>query len=246
MVSQFDRGEPVIDRPFVHAGYLDILQPLILQQRIDAAVQQFQWKNLDFDSLAFTGASGLMFGPMLATALCKNMIMVRKPYELAYKTCHSPYLVEGYARCRRYVIVDDCVATGSTARHIIRKIRDFAPEAKLVNIYSYGDIYHTWADDFLKDWRLTEALYESVPKIEAAVTIAELDDPTVADAPSGRLVMTEGELALMRGKVSASSLVFDTGTGKTWFSPELTVAAAEASSNETPSGTSPFAPPESP
>jgi hypothetical protein len=120
--------------------------------------------------------SGALFAPLLAVALKKELVMVRKGADMP-KNGHSSYVVEGYADVKRYVIVDDLVSTGTTAKYIHGHIdQDFAAGAKCVGVYCY------LCNEFksASDTRIEEVLHpakSSVPKIEAA------DDPTVAVGP---------------------------------------------------------------
>ena len=117
--------------------------------------------------------SGAILAPMLAAALKKELIMVRKGADLA-KNGHSCQNVEGYAKVERYIIVDDLVSSGKTAQYIHQQIQgELQSDARCVGVYCY------LAGEFKSktDLRLTDVLYResSVPKIEAA------DDPTVVE-----------------------------------------------------------------
>jgi hypothetical protein len=66
-----------------------------------------------FDSIAFRGMSGALIGPVVAMALNKNIIMVRKK-----DGNHSYMPVEGYIATKSYVIVDDFIDSGATIKII--------------------------------------------------------------------------------------------------------------------------------
>jgi len=151
--------------------------------RQEAARCSFRNKKLDFDSIAFCGMSGALFAPMLAKELNKELILVRKMSDTnggGKIVNHSGYTVEGHAASLRYVIVDDQCSMGSTVRHIITKIKEFAPDAVCVGIYEYIDAGFMLMDE--SDYRLKPlyleggALYSDASK---SPTIALADDPTV-------------------------------------------------------------------
>ncbi len=78
---------------------------------------------LRFDSIAVTGISGMLIGPMLAMTLGKGLIIVRKGEE----SCHSYSMVEGNPKLvtkgpQRYIIVDDCYETWSSVGRMVREI----------------------------------------------------------------------------------------------------------------------------
>jgi hypothetical protein len=90
-------------------------------------------RKYQFDSIAFRGVSGALTAPILAYMLRKNVLAVRKkPSEDGWS--HSSHEVEGDTNARRYIIVDDFVASGKTIRAIFEKIHDFAPSARCLGI----------------------------------------------------------------------------------------------------------------
>lgn len=70
------------------------------------------------DAIAFTGMSGALVAPRVASLLDLPMLMVRK----AYDGSHSAYGVEGFVESQCYVIVDDFVCTGTTVGRICESI----------------------------------------------------------------------------------------------------------------------------
>jgi len=99
-----------------------------LYHYIDLAIKAL--KRQEFDSIAFRGMSGAVSAPIIALALKKNLILVRKPEDRT----HSQYRVEGFNASRRYVIVDDFISTGETARAIRDSIYNFAHHAKCIGV----------------------------------------------------------------------------------------------------------------
>lgn len=90
-------------------------------------------KTVEFDAFAFRGNSGALVSVPLALKMNKTMLLVRKE-----KDCHSNRFVEGDLGARRYVIVDDTIATGRTVAAIVREINAVAPSAKCVGVLETG------------------------------------------------------------------------------------------------------------
>jgi adenine/guanine phosphoribosyltransferase-like PRPP-binding protein len=92
------------------------INPKSLKKHIRNAVKAL--KEIDkvtpFDTIAFCGVSGCLIGPLLATSLKKEMIVVRKPRD----DRHSSYEVEGNADVKNYIIVDDLISSGDTMSHV--------------------------------------------------------------------------------------------------------------------------------
>ena len=79
-------------------------------------------KGVKFEAIAFRGNSGALIAPIVALHLKKTLIMVRKTTE----GTHSYKMVEGDWAAKRYIIVDDCIDTGKTARVIQREIKTWS------------------------------------------------------------------------------------------------------------------------
>jgi phosphoribosylpyrophosphate synthetase len=75
----------------------------------------------EFDAIAFRGMSGAIPSPVIALAMNKTMIMVRKPESES----HSGRNVEGDRAARRYVIVDDFIESGATVQAIYDQVKEF-------------------------------------------------------------------------------------------------------------------------
>lgn len=74
-----------------------------------------------FDSIVFRGMSGAMIGPMVANAVHKGMILIRKKGD----SSHSSYVVEGDVNSKRVVILDDLIHTGETIANIAEQLKEF-------------------------------------------------------------------------------------------------------------------------
>jgi orotate phosphoribosyltransferase len=88
-------------------------------------------KKVDFNAIAISGYSMSLISPIVATKLNKQIVVVRKMDE----TCHSYNRVEGFVgRKKKYVIIDDCVSSGNTIKHITTYLCDH----QCVGVYLYG------------------------------------------------------------------------------------------------------------
>jgi orotate phosphoribosyltransferase len=123
-----------------------VLNPDLLIEETKNSVKELKhlmrWGNspgadkLEFDAIAFRGMSGALRAPLLAIKLKKSLIMVRK----SRKNNHSGRYVEGNYGAKTYIIVDDLMCTGMTAKMIVRRIKEAMPDAKCVGFYTaqYG------------------------------------------------------------------------------------------------------------
>lgn len=89
-------------------------------------------KHFDFDAIAFRGLSGALIVPTIAMMMDKTLLVVRKG-ELS----HSSRMVEGDYNARRYVIVDDLVASGQTVKTILQEIHNVIPDAHCIGMIEY-------------------------------------------------------------------------------------------------------------
>lgn len=118
-----------------HASYLS--QIFTHPERVisDATVAL---ANVDYDTIIGTGVSGALAVQLLARALGKHYAIVRKPKD----GTHSMNAIEGRVG-RRWVFVDDLIASGTTARRVIDSIKQHSElygwATKRVGSYLYED-----------------------------------------------------------------------------------------------------------
>jgi adenine/guanine phosphoribosyltransferase-like PRPP-binding protein len=79
--------------------------------------------NVKFDGFIVTGVSGITMGAIMSRSLKKDLVIVRKDEE--YATSHSYYKVENYCSGKRYIFLDDLIASGRTLKRVKRSIADF-------------------------------------------------------------------------------------------------------------------------
>jgi hypothetical protein len=116
-----------------HASYLSDLF-----ECADVCVQKFRiaMRAVDFDTLVGTGLSGTLAAQLFARAIGVNFAIVRKPSE----STHSNNVVEGNIG-KRWVFVDDLVASGDTHCRVRKAMEEFCRqenfESKYVGQYLY-------------------------------------------------------------------------------------------------------------
>lgn len=112
------------------------IMPVRRDRTIEAAAKVLD--KHDFDTIAVSGVSGLLLGPILAYMLDKNLAVVRKEGESTHSCC----LIEGHWGSR-YVIIDDFIASGATVNYIREKLNEHIDASGLspqcVGFYGYDD-----------------------------------------------------------------------------------------------------------
>ena len=100
-------------------------------------------KTLKFHAIAFRGTSGAAMAYPISAATSIPLICVHKPVDKSHGG-----LVEGSSKIdvKKYIIIDDFIATGATIRAIIKEIdvRRGRYSVKCVGIILYGDDYNTF------------------------------------------------------------------------------------------------------
>jgi hypothetical protein len=120
------------------------LTPVKLRKSIAVSVKFLKTK--DFDAIAFRGLSGGLFAPILAFKMKKTLLAVRKG-----EGSHSDQMVEGDFAAKRYIIVDDFIAGGSTVYNIMKEIHDeLHGKAECVGFFGYN---RAWKDITVSGWR---------------------------------------------------------------------------------------------
>ena len=113
----------------INSQYMDdLLHPKMLVTVINQS--RARLTNVEFDTVAFRGNSGVLLGPPIASKLNKQMLLCRKSTE----SSHSDAIVEGFMCCKRYIIVDDFISSGNTVCEIIKAIKLVYPKAKCIGV----------------------------------------------------------------------------------------------------------------
>jgi len=131
--------------PEIQTDYLEsIFDPNAFPQTVERSIKLAHriMRRHPFDSIAFCGTSGKAMGFILAHQLRLPMVHIRKENENShYLQWHSLMpnrLFEGNMNVRRYLLVDDFVASGKTVWHVYQTIHAAAPEAECVALLLYG------------------------------------------------------------------------------------------------------------
>ena len=76
--------------------------------------------DLKFDGFIVTGVSGITMGSVAARTLRKDLVVCRKRND----DKHSYYYVENYKPNKRYVFLDDLIATGDTYERVCNQMEE--------------------------------------------------------------------------------------------------------------------------
>lgn len=114
----------------------DVYNPSMLKGMVKVAAREIRKlkRRLKFTHLAFRGSSGAAIAYPLSAATGIKLIHVRKSKEKSHGIA-----IEGSGQCEKYLIVDDFVSEGTTAREIIKAI---GGKAECVGIALYVDGCH--------------------------------------------------------------------------------------------------------
>ena len=109
-----------------------LLNHKIRNQIILQCIKDIKNTNIDFDTIACCGTSGLLTVPQISELLNKNILVVRKKKEKRY----SPLQYEGPIP-NKYIIIDDLICSGQTVKHIKNTIREDCPTSECVGVYVF-------------------------------------------------------------------------------------------------------------
>lgn len=109
-----------------------LLNPKTRNKIIFDCINNLKKYNLDFDTIACCGTSGLLVVPQITEILEKNILVVRKKNEKRY----SPFQYEGPVP-NNYLIIDDLICSGSTIKHILKTIKEDCPNSECIGVYCF-------------------------------------------------------------------------------------------------------------
>jgi hypothetical protein len=106
--------------------------------------------GVDFDTVVGTGLSGTIAGTLIAYALKKHLLIVRKPtdqtpLERQGKAAnHSGHVTEGRMG-KRWIFVDDLISSGETCARVKMEVEEanarYDVKATWVGTYTYGELF---------------------------------------------------------------------------------------------------------
>jgi adenine/guanine phosphoribosyltransferase-like PRPP-binding protein len=123
------------DANYLSPYLTEYFNPKKAKKQIEHAVTVLKRYHKKYDTIVFTGLSGALIAPDLSRKLNKQLIAIRKE-----KRRHSYHDVEGYTACKRYVIVDDFIFTGSTVKRIKAKMKQFNSKAVCIGVLEVNDL----------------------------------------------------------------------------------------------------------
>ncbi len=121
------------DRAF---DYLEMaLSPMVVKFVVDWTVSRIREVTPTAQAIAFRGLSGSMVAPIVAHQLDLNPIGIRKPGESSHQGSTVSRVDIHGEEVKRYVIVDDFVATGDTIRKIVTN--EATQGLRLLGVFCY-------------------------------------------------------------------------------------------------------------
>ncbi len=138
----------------------EILDPYYRDGVVSHIVEELS--RHDFDAIAICGLSGALVAPIVAERMGKTLIVVRKG-----ETTHSSYPLEGDRAARRYVILDDLIATGKTCARIMETIESEIPHGTPECIGAFMYLRRAWWSpaELEEDTRYHRRLFEQPPAV---------------------------------------------------------------------------------
>lgn len=215
------------------------LMPSRLRKALAVSVKFLKTK--DFDAIAFRGLSGSLFAPILALRLKKTLLAVRKGED-----SHSSQMVEGDFAAKRYIIVDDFIAGGSTVYNIMKEIHsELKGRAECVGFFGYN---RAWKNVTVSDWRNVGELdqycrrHGTLYECGRGEGRALLDVPVVPDKPTSIVPdlseMFQNQVSYkFRYASILDGIKFFNAAGEEIAKPDASVSGVESPQLETPPAT---------
>lgn len=121
-----------IDALNAFEGYHAYTEPKRLKNIVEKSARFLQERELDFETIAVQGVSGLIVGSPLAMALDKKIMVIRKQGDKTH--CLD---VMGFGKNQKILMVDDCVETGTTLINMVTKIKSHCFNPTFVGLFLY-------------------------------------------------------------------------------------------------------------
>lgn len=102
-----------------------------------------------FDAIAFTGTSGAAYAYPLSYHLRKPLLCLRKD-----TNSHFARTLEGAVNAKRFLLIDDWIATGSTMRKLVSTIRKNNPSAQFSAVLLFDKLEQASWDPYVP-WHMT-------------------------------------------------------------------------------------------
>lgn len=126
----------------MQTNYLQhVFDQKIFQKAVDKTLLSAEAirKRTGFDTIAFTGMSGAAMAFLLSHWMNVPLICVRKKNDNSHFVTQTSKILEGnVADVRKYLIVDDFIASGHTIQYVIDSIQTSNLSAECVGILMYA------------------------------------------------------------------------------------------------------------
>jgi adenine/guanine phosphoribosyltransferase-like PRPP-binding protein len=124
----------------IQTSYLEhVFTPHLFPKMVESSIKEAERlrKEIGYDTIAFSGVSGAAIAFILSHWLDIPLVCVRKKGENSHYHSGGKILEGNVNDVRKYIIVDDFIASGATCNHIIDSIRDGNSLARCVGMLMY-------------------------------------------------------------------------------------------------------------
>ena len=97
-----------------------------LPEAVNQSIARLAPHKHQFDSIVVQGMSGVIVGAPVALALHKQLVVVRKPEDQHH---NMDYVINAHRAGRRYLFLDDFIATGTTYGRVHDQLRGISEYA---------------------------------------------------------------------------------------------------------------------
>lgn len=120
-----------------HSSYLaNVMDRTIRKQKIESGVKLLKVRKFKAAAIVASGISGAIIGDAIAGLLDRKFAIVRKAKENNHgRPVEATEYING-----KYVIVDDCIDTGATVKHIIERMAENQAGSKCVGIILHDSL----------------------------------------------------------------------------------------------------------
>jgi adenine/guanine phosphoribosyltransferase-like PRPP-binding protein len=126
----------------MQTNYLQhVFDQKIFQKAVDKTLLSAESirKRTGFDTIAFTGMSGAAMAFLLSHWMNVPLLCVRKKNDNSHYVTQTSRILEGNVHdVRKYLIVDDFIASGHTIQYVIDSIKTSNTYAECVGILMYA------------------------------------------------------------------------------------------------------------
>lgn len=105
-------------------GYLhNVLDPSMFKKKVKKLIKSIRESGIEFDYIVGTGISGIIVIGAVASGLDKKILIVRKDGEGTHGVDFE-YPNDWDPTLKKFIIIDDGIATGKTIRRIFNRMTD--------------------------------------------------------------------------------------------------------------------------